>query len=158
MYVTIDVRGNSRNKNNPDSTGALSIYQSTCVSAVITTKHLNRGFVSIFLIFCQILCLCLHFPRVEEGKDTSTVIPASRKRRREGNPVLSSETLMYGYESSAGHWQIALQITDPSSRQRVPVWKQVRIRPPLSLRVVRGDGKGTELVSGDTVPADLREG
>jgi hypothetical protein len=26
------------------------------------------------------------------------------------------------------------------------------------LRVVRGDGKGTELVSGETVPADLREG
>jgi hypothetical protein len=27
-----------------------------------------------------------------------------------------------------------------------------------SLRVVRGDGKETELVSGETVPADLREG
>jgi hypothetical protein len=27
-----------------------------------------------------------------------------------------------------------------------------------SLQVVRGDGKGTELVSGKTVPADLREG
>jgi hypothetical protein len=26
--------------------------------------------------------------------------PASRKRRREGNPVLSDETVMYGYESS----------------------------------------------------------
>jgi hypothetical protein len=26
------------------------------------------------------------------------------------------------------------------------------------VRVVRGDGKATELVSGETVPADLREG
>jgi hypothetical protein len=26
------------------------------------------------------------------------------------------------------------------------------------LRVVRGDGKGTELVSGETMPANLREG
>jgi hypothetical protein len=38
---------------------------------------------------------------VEEGKNTSTVIPASRKRRREGNTVVSDETVMYGYESSA---------------------------------------------------------
>jgi hypothetical protein len=38
-------------------------------------------------------------PRVEAGKDSSTVIPASRKRRRIGN--LSDETVMYGYEFSA---------------------------------------------------------
>jgi hypothetical protein len=30
-----------------------------------------------------------------------TVIPASRKRRRKGNPVVSDETVRYGYESSA---------------------------------------------------------
>jgi hypothetical protein len=35
---------------------------------------------------------------VEAGKNTSTVIPASRKRRREGIPV---ETVMYGYETSS---------------------------------------------------------
>jgi hypothetical protein len=35
---------------------------------------------------------------VEAGKNTSSVIPASRKRRRKGNP---DETVMYGYESSA---------------------------------------------------------
>jgi hypothetical protein len=40
-------------------------------------------------------------PRVEAGKNTSTVIPASRKRRRKGNPVVSDETVVYGYESSA---------------------------------------------------------
>jgi hypothetical protein len=40
-------------------------------------------------------------PRVEAGKNTSTVIPASRKRRRKGNPVVSHETVMHGYESSA---------------------------------------------------------
>jgi hypothetical protein len=38
---------------------------------------------------------------VEAGKNTSAVIPASRKRRRKGNPVVSDETVMYGYESSA---------------------------------------------------------
>jgi hypothetical protein len=38
--------------------------------------------------------------RVKAGKNTSTVIPASRKRRRKGNPVVSDETEMYGYKSS----------------------------------------------------------
>jgi hypothetical protein len=38
---------------------------------------------------------------VDAGKNTSTVIPASRKRRRKGNPVVSGETVMDGYESSA---------------------------------------------------------
>jgi hypothetical protein len=45
-------------------------------------------------MFVCVLCafiLCL--PRVEAGKNTSTVIPASRKRRREGNPVVSGETV-----------------------------------------------------------------
>jgi hypothetical protein len=37
---------------------------------------------------------------VETGKNTSTVIPASRKRRQKGNSVVSDETVMYGYESS----------------------------------------------------------
>jgi hypothetical protein len=45
---------------------------------------------------CYYIC-----PRVEAGRNTSAVIPASRKRRREGNPVVSEETVMYGYESSA---------------------------------------------------------
>jgi hypothetical protein len=31
-------------------------------------------------------------PRVEAGKNTSTLIPASRKRRQNGNPVVSGET------------------------------------------------------------------
>jgi hypothetical protein len=39
-------------------------------------------------------------PRVEAGKNTSTVIPESRKRRWKGHPVVSDETVMYGYESS----------------------------------------------------------
>jgi hypothetical protein len=38
---------------------------------------------------------------VETGKNTSTVIPASRKRRRKGNLVVSDETVIYGYESSS---------------------------------------------------------
>jgi hypothetical protein len=40
-------------------------------------------------------------PYVEAGKNTSTVIPASRKRRRKGNPAVSDETVMNSYESSA---------------------------------------------------------
>jgi hypothetical protein len=40
-------------------------------------------------------------PCVEAGKKTSTVNPASLKRRRKGNPVVSGETVMYSYESSA---------------------------------------------------------
>jgi hypothetical protein len=42
--------------------------------------------VSVLCAF--ILCL----PRVEAGKNTSTVIPASRKRQQKGNPVVSGET------------------------------------------------------------------
>jgi hypothetical protein len=45
-------------------------------------------------MFVCVLCaftLCL--PRVEVGKNTSTVIPASRKRRQKGNPVVSVETV-----------------------------------------------------------------
>jgi hypothetical protein len=38
---------------------------------------------------------------VEAGKNTSTLIPASCKRRQKGNPVVSDETEMCGYESSA---------------------------------------------------------
>jgi hypothetical protein len=33
-------------------------------------------------------------PRVEAGKNTSTVIPACHKRRRKGNPVVSGETVL----------------------------------------------------------------
>jgi hypothetical protein len=45
-------------------------------------------------MFVCVLCafiLCL--PRVEAGKNTSTVIPASRKRQQKGNPVVSGETV-----------------------------------------------------------------
>jgi hypothetical protein len=49
----------------------------------------------------RILSLNNMLPCVEMGKNTSTVIPASRKRRRKGNPVVSDETVMYGYKSSA---------------------------------------------------------
>jgi hypothetical protein len=62
-------------------------------------------------------------PRVEAGKNPSTVIPASRKRRRKGNPVVSDETVMYGYESSAtlttDRLQYKLQ-TRPLAREGAP--------------------------------------
>jgi hypothetical protein len=50
-------------------------------------------------MFACVLCafiLCL--PRVEAGKNTSTVIPASRKRRRKGNPVVSGEIVPADFE------------------------------------------------------------
>jgi hypothetical protein len=40
------------------------------------------------------------FPPAEAGKNTSTVTRANRKRRRKGNPVVSDEAIMYGYEFS----------------------------------------------------------
>jgi hypothetical protein len=53
-------------------------------------------------MFLSVLCASFLFlPRVEAGKNTSTVVPASRKRRQKGNPVVSGETVIYGYESSA---------------------------------------------------------
>jgi hypothetical protein len=35
----------------------------------------------------------MYTPSVEAGKNTSTVIPASRKRRQKEKPVVSGETL-----------------------------------------------------------------
>jgi hypothetical protein len=43
----------------------------------------------VCVLFAFILCL----PRVEASKNTSTIISASRKRRRKGNPVVSGETV-----------------------------------------------------------------
>jgi hypothetical protein len=42
---------------------------------------------------CYYLYRKFTVPRVEAGKNTSTVIPSSRKRRQKGNPVVSSETV-----------------------------------------------------------------
>jgi hypothetical protein len=45
-------------------------------------------------MFVCVLCAFILCPlRVEAGKITSAVIPASRKRRQKGNPVVSSETV-----------------------------------------------------------------
>jgi hypothetical protein len=41
-------------------------------------------------MFVCAFILCI--PRVEAGKNTSTVIPASRKRQQKGIPVVSGET------------------------------------------------------------------
>jgi hypothetical protein len=61
---------------------------------------------------------------VEAGKNTSTVIPGSRKRQRKGNPVISDETVMYSYESSTtlatDRLQYKLQ-TRPLVREGAPI-------------------------------------
>jgi hypothetical protein len=43
----------------------------------------------VCVLYASILCL----PRAEEGKNTSTVIPASRNRRQKGKPIVSGETV-----------------------------------------------------------------
>jgi hypothetical protein len=49
-------------------------------------------------IYVRFIDLGTSYPRVEAGKNTSPVIPVSRRRRRKGNPVVSDETviLIYG--------------------------------------------------------------
>jgi hypothetical protein len=57
-------------------------------------KSMMHGCLCVLCVFVCVLCafiLCL--PCVEVGKNTSTVIPASRKRQRKGNPVVSDETV-----------------------------------------------------------------
>jgi hypothetical protein len=58
-------------------------------------------------------------PRVEAGKNTSNVIPVSRKRRQKGNPVVSDETVMCVYESSTTLTTDKLQ-TRPLVREGAP--------------------------------------
>jgi hypothetical protein len=42
---------------------------------------------------CVLCAFILYLPRVEAGKNTSTVIPTIRKRQQKGNPVVSGETV-----------------------------------------------------------------
>jgi hypothetical protein len=44
------------------------------------------------MFVCALCAFILCLPRGEAGKNTSTVIPARRKRRQKGNPVVSDET------------------------------------------------------------------
>jgi hypothetical protein len=46
-----------------------------------------------WMFVCVLCAFILCLPRVEAGKNASTVIPASRKRRQKGNPVVSGETV-----------------------------------------------------------------
>jgi hypothetical protein len=45
------------------------------------------------MFVCALCALILCLLRVEAGKNTSNLIPASRKRRQDGNPVVSGETV-----------------------------------------------------------------
>jgi hypothetical protein len=45
------------------------------------------------MFVCVLCAFILCVPRVEAGKNTSTVIPANRKRGQKGNPVVSGETV-----------------------------------------------------------------
>jgi hypothetical protein len=56
------------------------------------------------------------FPRVEAGKNTSTV--TLRVLRGDGSSIRWDSNVWLWVLRDSDHWQIALQITDPSSRQR----------------------------------------
>jgi hypothetical protein len=76
-------------------------------------------------------------PRVGAGYNTSNLIPASRKRRRKGNPVVSGETVMYGYESSATlttdrlHYKLQ---TSPLAREGAPRRRAKQVVIPGKIR------------------------
>jgi hypothetical protein len=71
------------------------------LSSPAPTLSWVRILLEAWMFLCDLCAFILCLPRVEAGKNTSTVIPASHKRRREGNPVVSDKTVMYGYEPSA---------------------------------------------------------
>jgi hypothetical protein len=84
---------------------------------------------------------------VREGKNSSIVIPVSRKRRRKGNPVVSDETVMYGYESSATLTTDRLRYK-VQTRPIVREGKNSSIVIPVSRKRRR---KGSPVVSDETV-------
>jgi hypothetical protein len=71
-----------------------------CRSGLRSTAALVNIAMSIQVLLTAKSCIennglkSLSVSRVEAGRNTSTVIPASRKRRRKGNPVVSDETVM----------------------------------------------------------------
>jgi hypothetical protein len=56
---------------------------------IIGSNYTGGMDVCVCVLCAFILCLS----RVEVGKNTSTVMPARRKRRQKGNPVVSGETV-----------------------------------------------------------------
>jgi hypothetical protein len=70
-------------------------YSLTRHNCLRPLQHRDRGFESHW----RHGCLCV-YPTCRRVR-ISTVIRPSRKRRRKGNSVVTGETVMYGYESSA---------------------------------------------------------
>jgi hypothetical protein len=58
-----------------------------------TLRSWVRIQLEAWMFVCVLCAFILCLPRAEAGKNTSTVIPASRKRRQKGNPVVSGETV-----------------------------------------------------------------
>jgi hypothetical protein len=77
---------------------AEQIYN-TVSPIVVSMRLLPWKYISLKL--CRVtgvhvtiyIFIYLYFPRMEAGKNTSTVIPASRKRRRTGNRISLRETV-----------------------------------------------------------------
>jgi hypothetical protein len=80
----------------------------------------------------------------------SSVIPASRKRRRKGNPVVPDETVMYGYESSATlttdrlHYKLQTRplVREGAPRRRL---KQLSGKRKEKAKSCHGPQRGTRL-------------
>jgi hypothetical protein len=53
----------------------------------------NRIPLEAWMFVCVLCAFILCLPLVDGGKNTSTVIPVSRKRRQNANPVVSGETV-----------------------------------------------------------------
>jgi hypothetical protein len=78
----------------------LTVSQSVCLG--VGHPFGAQEQILLFSLFSRkIALLFVSVPRVEAGKNTSTVIPVSRKRRRKGTPVVSDETVLHGNESSS---------------------------------------------------------
>jgi hypothetical protein len=80
---------------------------------------------------------------VEAGKNTSTVIPLSRKRRQKGNLVVLDEIVMYGYEFFATLTTHRLQYklqTHPLAREGAPKRRAKQLSDKRKEKVKFGHG------------------
>jgi hypothetical protein len=76
---------------------------------------------------------------VEAGKNTSTVIPASRKRRRKGNPVVSDEAVLSSAALTTDRLHYKLQ-TRPIVRECAPRRRAIQFSDKGKEKVKSGHG------------------
>jgi hypothetical protein len=86
-----------------------------------------------------------YVPRVEAGYSTSTVVPASRKRRRQNGNTVSDETVKYGY-CALITWLVSDCTVNPFSCQRRRLTKKnkVIVRRKKKSKIKSGQGSQRE--------------